>query len=884
MRKHILWVILLFITSLTPAQSLITGRVISTDKAGVTGINILAHPKDNPDHPIAYSFTDEQGSFLIEIKSQEDSLGISVKSLTHRDTTVNIANLSQILDFILPTQSHEIREFTVNAPAIIGRKDTLTYLVSKFAQAKDQSIGEVIGRIPGFEVTPDGQVLYQGSPIQKYYIEGLDLLENRYSIANKNLPYSDVGTVEVLENHQPVKALEKKVFSNQTSINLKLKKNITTTGTLQAGTGLPLLLRQVNLTPMLFGKKQQIVASLQSNNSGEDLNEQYQPMQFSGDLPSDAATWKPNLLVVTGIAKPQIDRKRYLNNNANLLSYNHLFKVNDQTELKVNAAFYRDHQKEKGGITYIYHLPDSNFSLIESTQNDYFNTRLSTNLTLTQNVARKYLKEQFKFLRYWDTEIGSIENPKVQNQKAETPCISVLNSLDILLPVGNQLIRFYSLFSLNNSPQKMTYNPGIFRAYLNQGQAYDETVQKYTKNEFSGQQFLRFTLIHKRWTFDTEPGFNFNIQSHLTSIQRDNIQLVADSLNNDFRWSNTELYLTEKIHYKKENFRLGLDLPLRTIFYSLKDAIHQSIEPNQRLLFSPLFWIDYDFQKYWSVSSSVRQSSRLGDASQLTQGYILQGYRSMQRRSAKLDDRETILGKFELEYKNPVSGFFSVATWAYNQTKRSLIYQNRHAGSALFFYDALQSENRAISNSFTFSNGLILSSAKVNLAMKGHYLATKYEYLLNQYRGWIYNHLLVIQPSIGINCLKNIGMDYNFKFSRITKLNMQSTNTILGLVHKFSFYYYPSPTHWIGSDIEYYDFGEKLRKGAGSLFANLGYTYKPTTSRMEFRLRCNNMFNSHEIVDYSGNDIALFKNRYSIRPREILLTVSFAMNRLKNKK
>jgi hypothetical protein len=42
----------------------------------------------------------------------------------------------------------------------------------------------------GIEILPDGKVLYQGKPINKYYIEGLDLLEGKYNLANKNLQLS----------------------------------------------------------------------------------------------------------------------------------------------------------------------------------------------------------------------------------------------------------------------------------------------------------------------------------------------------------------------------------------------------------------------------------------------------------------------------------------------------------------------------------------------------------------------------------------------------------------------------------------------------------------------------------------------------------------------
>lgn len=881
MKKYFLWLGLLLISRLVPAQTIITGRVVSNDKVGVPGLSVLAHPKYKPDRIVSFSFTDAKGVFRIEFSSKDDSVGISVKSLTHRDTTICIANRNQELNFVLPVQNHEIREVTVNARAITGKRDTITYLVSKFAQIKDQSIGDVISKMPGFEVTTEGQVLYQGNPIQKYYIEGMDLLENRYSIANKNLPYGAVGAVEVLENHQPIKALQSRTFSSGTSINLKLKRNIATTGTAQIGAGLPLLLRYLNITPMLFSQKQQIVSTLQSNNTSEDLNDQNQPMQFSSGMLDGAENQKTNVLGITRIAQPQIDRKRYLKNNANLLSYNHLFKVNPLTELKVNASFYHDHQKESGVVTSIYHLPEGDYSLKESTVNNYFNTSLSTNFTLTQNVAKKYLKEQFKFSRFWDYETGFIQNPDKQQQRAETPYVSAVNTFDLLLPVGSHFIRVYSLLNFNNSPQKLSFWPGVFSDRLNEGQTYKEAEQEYHMKEYSGQLFLRFTLTRKFWSFDTEPGFNFEFQNHRSFLKKDNIRMEVDSLKNDYNWNNIELYLTEKINFKKENIRFGLDIPIKAIRYQMNDHIHQSIAPTGRLLFSPMFWYDCDFQKFWSISGTIKHASRLGDASQLTQGYIVKDYRLMQRRSDNLDDKRVFLANLELEYKNPVAGFFSVGSWSNNQTTRSLIYRNIYTGTGIFLYDAVKSDNRAITNNLSLNTSWVSSGQKITISLKGQFMTTRYEYLLNQSRGSIHNRLLVLQPTIGINSLKKIGLDYNLKLSEVKQRNIQAANTILGQVHKFSFYYYPSEKHWMGGNIEYYNFGKELHLGNNGLFANLGYTFKPANNRFEYKLKCTNLFNSRQVVDYLYSDISLTESHYYIRPREIMLIVSFSLTRSK---
>jgi hypothetical protein len=79
--------------------------------------------------------------------------------------------------------------------------------------------------MPGIEVLPDGKIFIQVK-LNKYYIEGLDLLEGKYNLANDNLPYQEVSQVQILENHQPIKTLDSLQFSDRTALNIKLKTPI----------------------------------------------------------------------------------------------------------------------------------------------------------------------------------------------------------------------------------------------------------------------------------------------------------------------------------------------------------------------------------------------------------------------------------------------------------------------------------------------------------------------------------------------------------------------------------------------------------------------------------------------------------------------------------
>src|SRR5690606_25288856 len=120
-------------------------------------------------------------------------------------------------------------------------------------------------------ILPTGQITYMGEPIEKYYIEGMDLLEGRYSLANESISANDVSQVEILENHQSIKVLDSLIGSERTSINIKLKNNISLSGKAEIGSGFSPGLLKVGITPLLFSKNRQTFASYQYNNTGHDL-------------------------------------------------------------------------------------------------------------------------------------------------------------------------------------------------------------------------------------------------------------------------------------------------------------------------------------------------------------------------------------------------------------------------------------------------------------------------------------------------------------------------------------------------------------------------------------------------------------------------------------
>ena len=168
----------------------------------------------------AFTSTGKDGRFAISPKEGADSISFRFMGYESRSLPVT-ADFSNVT---LRPKATQLRDVIVEAPDIYARGDTLVFNVAKYANAKDNAIIDVIKRLPGIKVKDDGTIEYQGKPINKFYIDGNDFVGGQYGLATDNISHKDVASVEVMENHQPVKALEGIEFPEEAGINLKLKE------------------------------------------------------------------------------------------------------------------------------------------------------------------------------------------------------------------------------------------------------------------------------------------------------------------------------------------------------------------------------------------------------------------------------------------------------------------------------------------------------------------------------------------------------------------------------------------------------------------------------------------------------------------------------------
>lgn len=214
---------LLLLASAVRGQVRLTGLVKDGEGKPLPGVVVKVYEEGASDF-MAYGLTDRDGRYAISVESKAARLRIACALLGYKEASLAVPNRTAAHDFRLAEAPIDIREVTVKAPPVNTLGDTLIYNVDTLRGASDRTIEDVIRRIPGVSIDEAGGIQYKGEDINRFYIEDLDMLGGRYTLATQNIRPEDVLSVDVYENHQPKKVLKDVSFSKQAALNLRLKK------------------------------------------------------------------------------------------------------------------------------------------------------------------------------------------------------------------------------------------------------------------------------------------------------------------------------------------------------------------------------------------------------------------------------------------------------------------------------------------------------------------------------------------------------------------------------------------------------------------------------------------------------------------------------------
>lgn len=336
---------------------------------------------------------------MVEINLETDSLDLLLSSIHFERIKLTIPNQTQKLDFALKPDTKLLETITVKANPIDLKGDTISYLIEQFKGREDQTIEDVLKKLPGIEVEESGKILYQGLPINKFYVEGLDLTDGRYAMISSNLPHESVSTVEVFEKHQPIRILEDRVYSQQAALNIKLKNKTAYTGSGKIGSGFEPWLWDVKFTPMLLSSKMQLLASYQSNNTGDDVSRQINRFARANKAvfpfhPSE----KLSLFDLSDLEQyAGLDTKRYLDNQIHLSNVNVLIPLKKDLQLRATVFYVNDLRRNQSFEDRTYYLPEDTIRLFQDYKRKQTSRYWHGTFDLNRNTSNNYLKNKTSF-------------------------------------------------------------------------------------------------------------------------------------------------------------------------------------------------------------------------------------------------------------------------------------------------------------------------------------------------------------------------------------------------------------------------------------------------------------------------------------------------------
>ncbi len=873
MRSFFLFFVFYFLLNNIFSQIILSGKIINSDEESIPYINILIYELDES-VVIGFGVSNLDGQFSIELTTSADSLRIETSAIHYKREKREIANHTQEIPFILEVDEKTLETFTLRASPIERRGDTLSFLVDAFTAKSDRSIADVLRKMPGIEVETNGQILYQGLPIQKFYIEGLDLMDGRYAMVSNNLPHQSVATIEVYENHQPIRILEEKVVSQQASLNLKLNQDVTTTGKAILGTGFTPFLLDVNITPMTFTRKFQFVASYQTNNIGKDASTQltsHLPDEFRKSLNHPNET--PELLNIQTLNPPyDFDPTLYLKNNIHLLNLNALTKLNNNLQLRSNLHYITDFQQERASASHTIFTPEDTVTFNENFYNEYTSNYLQAVFTLSRNVKSNFLENKLCFKSNWNSSFGLLSNNSEQiSQKLKSPAKSISNDLHSIYPLGKKLIEIRSYISYDENPHQLQINPGVFPNILNDEIAYENSLQTVELKRFYTENSIGMVYTFKGIVISPKAGFIIRQQTLQSILRVDDLQ-VSSGFENDQNIFNSQAFLQTEIQYRKRALTINFNLPLIYQTLTIDDQINNLGQDINRTFLKPRLFVNYKLKGFWEASASWSYSNNFGELDGVYYGFLLKSYRNLSQNNAPIAiNLKNNLG-VQLKYSNAIISFFHSSSFLYVKLRSNLLYNSLINEFGASVIEAVEYPNQGQYISFkantskyysairsTFSlrlgasqqEGMVLMNAEIFNTINRFYQFSPH--VLYRFKNW-FN----IEYGLNLHYFQNVIADNN------------DDNTKM-LTQKMNLFVYPKSNQMLSLAVDYHEYKRKQ-----SYFLDIIYRYSFSKRKIDLEMKYLNILNTKNYTTYQAFTNSIIESTYELNPSRFLISINFA--------
>lgn len=835
----------------TDAQTIFSGRVVAEgSKKGLGWASVVAENKEHK--PVAFARTSEDGTFELKVPDDKKAEHLTFSLLGYAKKSISTAGFSNGQTIALHEETLMLKEVKATSKRLQQRSDTLVYSVAGFRHKQDRSIADVIAKMPGLEVKQDGSIHYQGKPINNFYIEGLNLMGNNYSLASENINANKVKSVEVLTNHQKVKALRGVQFSDQAALNLVLEEDAKNTwlGLLEAGLGTTLqesdadhLLRDGRLMAMMFGGRMQSLSMYKWNNTGKNIQKEIRDLQNTIDDIGNVG----NMTSSIWLGAPGLMQERYTMNDSRLLATNWLQRTGKDATIRLQLNGFLDETEGNRCTETVYSDAMGGTSIIENANGERRSSQWKGEMKYERNGSKLFVTNVLSGYMDFDKSWAStLTNGKGIRQEATPRKRWVGDHLEIMRALGkDRILRL-------NARGVFNYLPGTLLLADSSMQQIDQhATQLRVDVSFRHKLFGRLYISYKAGiNYDDE---RFTIRRSQEQAQSNSFQLINS-------------YLQPSLNIKRNDLEWSASLPLRLV------NRHFSDENSTQLILAPTTSLRYQLTSALIVSANYSYDWQPASLEDMTSIPVYSNYRSYSTGNGRLYAENSHNGTLRVEYSNPIIGLFGHINGSLLYNGNIPLYNSMLDG--LFYHSSPSGEFKdnttwTLSGRLSKSLGTMkfiaaldgqLTSSYTTTMMSGRQLPFRYD----SFRCGI---SLSLRPSQTLSLEEESHYQYSCQVS--TSDHSLDTRALRSFTHTLKTYFMPG--HW---QIEWTNeiYHSNDHSVSFNYFSDLQVSYR--TKRLEVGVQMGNIFGNK---NYERRHISTNYTSYTIshlRPREILIKTS----------
>lgn len=821
-----------------------------------------------------YCNADERGRYAITCTpGSAESIEVKASLLGFTPVIKRVKAETQTVDFSMTEGGIMLKEVSVVADKIIQHGDTISFNVGAYRKESDRVIGDVIKKMPGLEVDDNGRISFNGKTVKNFYVEDMDLLEGRYGIATNNISANDVASVQVYQNHQPIKALQNWTPSEDVTINLRLKESARGTFSLNGmgGVGYKPVMWTSEAVAMYFGRKGQTITTYKGNNSGDNVSAEQN--NLTGDSPMMFLKNAPLSVVSPG--SPGVSGKRYIRNRSNTISTNNIVRLDSLSTVTFNVSYLDDILRKEGSSTTEQYMPDGDYRWISQvTKTKSYIHTLSGSSTYKKNTPSLYVVNSLNVSAGWNkdsgnniTTAGFMDATTDVTQHLDNPSFTVDDRVSIVLNSEKQAFDMSFGAGWNHRPQSLTVGPA---SIFGESDENDEIRQQYTSDNFKGEAQMSFRKRLGKVGFQSIAYGNVDIELASSQLHGFSEETLREA-SNDYTFGKAEVGFEPRLDYSVKELYLELSLPVGYNHQWLDDKLDSDRRRGWNYVnFSPQFKTTYKLGKsWWGLTASLYKIR--DNSGRVAPGIVMTDYMSFREYLVdKTMVDKTLYSTIEYHYANAIAQLFCNASASWLRSSR-----NTMTG---YEYDGLVTVRNVFDLPFTSNHYSATGSVNKGLGFWESTLKLGAAYSLNrskqlinkspvdykaQYRS--INLMMATIPAQWMGAALGVAYGENKSY---TAVNRENAMTIRQCTGRLDLNFYPAPRLILNVAVED-NYTNMTSADRHTWFGDAKIVYR--TGRIDWELELNNIFNCREFTRVNYTDMNIYRSTYELRPRNIML-------------